>query len=181
MDSYSVKLAETVHQGRRSSLTFAPEAATERLRNVINKNISDAEILSAITQAVKAGWQGFKLYFMIGLPTETEEDVAAIADLCRQIDKLNKGKGHKNVKITVSISIFVPKAHTPFQWEPQLSREEIKKRLKIIQDGFQKLKNISINWHDTEASFLEAVFARGDRRLAPVIERAWRTGCIFDG
>ncbi len=181
IDSYAIELADSLHQGRRSSLTFAPEAATERLRDVINKNITNEEIINAIGKAVDAGWQGLKLYFMIGLPTERDEDVEAIAMLCQEIVRYNKLKGKINVKITVSISIFVPKAHTPFQWEPQLSREVIMSRLNIIHKSFNKLKKINISWHDVEASFLEAVFARGDRLLAPVIESAWKMGCRFDG
>ncbi|MCJ7807029.1 MAG: TIGR03960 family B12-binding radical SAM protein, partial [Clostridia bacterium] len=181
LDSYSVKLADQLHQGRRSSLTFAPEAATERLRLVINKNISEEDIFTALGDAVKAGWQGFKLYFMIGLPTETDQDVEAIVTLCRAIRRNFGQKGKRNLNLSVSVATFVPKAHTPFQWEPQLSRQEVLERQQILRSGFKTMPGINFSWHDIETSFLEAVFARGDRQLAPLIERAWRLGCRFDG
>lgn len=181
LDSYSIKLADKLHRGRRSKLTFAPEAATERLRKVIRKNISEADIFSALTQAVEAGWQGFKLYFMIGLPTETVEDVEAIIDLCRRIRQHFHNQEGGRIDISVSVSTFVPKAHTPFQWEPQLPLPEVAGRQQILQQGFKKMPGVDLSWHDPETSFLEAVFARGDRRLAPALERAWRLGCRFDG
>ena len=181
LDSYSVKLADQLHQGRRSSLTFAPEAATERLRLVINKNISEEDIFTALGDAVKAGWQGFKLYFMIGLPTETDQDVEAIVTLCRDIRRNFGQKGKRSLNLSVSVATFVPKAHTPFQWEPQLSRPEVLERQQILRSGFKTMPGVNFSWHDVETSFLEAVFARGDRQLAPLIERAWRLGCRFDG
>lgn len=181
LDSYSVGLADRLHQGRRSSLTFAPEAATERLRSVIKKNINEEDIFTALGDAVKAGWQGFKLYFMIGLPTETDEDVDAIVSLCRKIRNCYKGKVKGAFKLSISVSTFVPKANTPFQWEPQLALEDILRRQKILIDGFRKMPGVDFSWHDAETSFLEAVFARGDRLLAPVLEKAWRLGCRFDG
>ncbi len=181
LDSYSVNLADRLHQGRRSSLTFAPEAATERLRAVIKKNINEEEIFTALGDAVKAGWQGFKLYFMIGLPTETDEDVEAIISLCREIRSRYRGKVKGALKLSISVSTFVPKANTPFQWEPQLAFEDILRRQKILMDGFRKMPGVDFSWHDAETSFMEAVFARGDRLLAPVLEKAWRLGCRFDG
>ncbi len=181
LDSYSIKLANRLHRGKRSNLTFAPEAATERLRRVIRKNISEAEIFSALNDAVDAGWQGFKLYFMIGLPTETEEDVEAIVDLCRRLRQYFRHKSSRKIGISVSVSTFVPKAHTPFQWEPQLSLPEVTRRQEILQQGFKKMPGIDLSWHDAETSFLEAVFARGDRLLAPALEKAWSLGCRFDG
>lgn len=181
LDSYSVGLADRLHQGRRSSLTFAPEAATERLRRVIKKNINEEDIFTALGDAIKAGWQGFKLYFMIGLPTETDEDVEAIVSLCREIRNCYKGKVKGALKLSISVSTFVPKANTPFQWEPQLALEDILRRQKILMDGFRKMPGVDFSWHDAETSFLEAVFARGDRLLAPVLEKAWRLGCRFDG
>ena len=181
LDSYSVKLADQLHHGRRSSLTFAPEAATERLRGVIKKNISEEEIFTALEDAVKAGWQGFKLYFMIGLPAEKDEDVEAIPELCRRIRQYFKKQEGSNLKISVSVSTFVPKAHTPFQWEPQLPVDQVKRRQEILKKGFSNMPGFDLSWHDAEASMLEAVFARGDRRLAPVLERAWQLGCRFDG
>jgi radical SAM family uncharacterized protein len=181
LDSYSIKLADQLHQGRRSSLTFAPEAATERLRQVINKNLSEADIFKALTEAFEAGWRGFKLYFMIGLPTEEKADVRAIIDLCDRIRKHFRRQSKQHLRIAVSVATFVPKAHTPFQWEPQLALPQIYERQQILREGFKGLSGIELSWHEAGTGFLEAVFARGDRRLAPVIEKAWRLGCRFDG
>jgi radical SAM family uncharacterized protein len=181
LDSYSVRLADQLHHGRRSSLTFAPEAATERLRQVINKNITEKEIFSALEDAVQAGWQGFKLYFMIGLPTEEDADVEAIITLCRRIRQHFKHQLKKSVNMTVSASTFVPKAHTPFQWEPQLVMSRVIERQQLLRKGFLKMAGFDFSWSEPEASFLEAIFARGDRRLAPLVEKAWRLGCRFDG
>lgn len=181
LDSFSVKLADQVHQGRRGSLTFAPEAATERLRRVIGKNIREEEIFSALGDAVKAGWQAFKFYFMIGLPTETEEDVAGIARLCRKISETLKRERRVKPRLMVSASIFVPKAHTPFQWEPQLAIPDIRRRQRLLREALKPAGNITFSWNDVESSFLEAIFARGGRDLAPLLEQAWRSGCRFDG
>ncbi len=181
LDSYSVKLADQLHHGRRSSLTFAPEAATERLRRAINKNISEDDIFTALGDAVKAGWQGFKLYFMIGLPTENDEDVEAIPELCRRIRQYFKKREGRSLKISVSVSTFVPKAHTPFQFEPQLSIDQVIMRQEVLKKAFSNMPGFDYSWHDAKASMLEAVYARGDRRLAPVVERAWQLGCRFDG
>lgn len=181
LDSYSVKLADQLHQGRRSSLTFAPEAATERLRFVINKNISEEDIFTALGDAVEAGWQGFKLYFMIGLPTEEDADVEAIITLCRKIRQYFKQQTGHSLNINISIATFIPKAHTPFQWEPQLHISEVRERQQLLRKGFKSMPGFDFSWHDAEAGLLEAVFARGDRRLAPLLERAWRLGCRFDG
>lgn len=181
LDSYSIKLAERLHRGKRSSLTFAPEAATERLRRVIKKDITEEDIFSALGDALYAGWQGFKLYFMIGLPSEKMEDVEAIVDLCSRIRSYFRNQTSAKINLSVSVSTFVPKSHTPFQWEPQLSMSEITLRQQIIQQGFKKMPGINLSWHDAETSFLEAVFARGDRRLAPVLEKAFKLGCRFDG
>ncbi|MDW7740019.1 MAG: TIGR03960 family B12-binding radical SAM protein [Bacillota bacterium] len=181
LDSYSVKLAELFHRGKRSSLTFAPEAATERLRNVINKNITEDEIFQALKDAVNAGWEGFKLYFMIGLPTETDEDVEAIISMCREIRDHFKENMKRKIRLSISVATFIPKAHTPFQWEQQLPLGEVIKRQQILKEGFRMIPGVEFSWHDAEASLLEAVFARGDRRLAEVIEKAWSLGCRFDG
>ncbi len=181
LDSYSIKLAERLHRGKRSNLTFAPEAATERLRRVIKKDITEEEIFSALGDALNAGWQGFKLYFMIGLPSERMEDVEAIVDLCSRIRAFSRNQSSTKVDLSVSVSTFVPKSHTPFQWEPQISMSEITGRQEVIQQGFKKMPGINLSWHDAETSFLEAVFARGDRRLAPVLEKAFKLGCRFDG
>ncbi|OPL10211.1 MAG: hypothetical protein AVO34_11910 [Firmicutes bacterium ML8_F2] len=181
LDSYSVRLADRLHRGRRSSLTFAPEAATERLRRVIKKNITEEDIFSALDDAIRAGWQGFKLYFMIGLPTETDEDVEAIVDLCRRIRRRFSGRIGKKISLSVSVATFVPKAHTPFQWEPQLRLEKTLARQKLLRDGFKTIPGVNFKWHEAEASFLEALFARGDRMVASLLEKAWTLGCRFDG
>jgi len=181
LDSYSIKLADRLHRGKRSNLTFAPEAATERLRRVIRKNISEEEIFTALGDALDAGWQGFKLYFMIGLPTETETDVEAIVDLCFRIRQYFRRKADRKISISVSVSTFVPKAHTPFQWEPQLPLADVLARQELLQQGFKKMPGVDLSWHDAETSFLEAVFARGDRRLAQALELAYSLGCRFDG
>ncbi len=181
LDSYAVTLAEKLHQGRRSSLTFAPEAATQRLRKVIGKRISEAEIYQALTDAVAAGWQGFKLYFMIGLPTEEDTDVEAIVGLCRELRQHFRSQGRHKIRFAISVATFVPKAHSPFQWEPQLSMPSVIRRQQLLIDSFRKLPWVEFSWHDAETSFLEAVFARGDRRLAPLLEKAWQLGCRFDG
>jgi len=181
LDSYSVKLADQLHQGRRSSLTFAPEAATERLRLIINKNITEEDIFNALGDAVEAGWQGFKFYFMIGLPTEEEADVEAIITLCRKIRHYFKDRSGRKLNINVSVATFVPKAHTPFQWEPQLQITGVIERQHMLRKGFKNLPGFDLSWHEAEAGLLEAVFARGDRLLAPLLEKAWRLGCRFDG
>lgn len=181
LDSYAVTLAEKLHQGRRSSLTFAPEAATQRLRTVIGKRISETEIYQALSDAVAAGWQGFKLYFMIGLPTEEDADVEAIAGLCRELRQYFRRQGKHNIRFAVSVATFIPKAHSPFQWEPQLSMPSVIRRQQILLEQFRKMPWAEYSWHDAETSFLEAVFARGDRLLAPLLEKAWQLGCRFDG
>ena len=181
LDSYSVGLAQQLNLGKRKSLTFAPEAATERLREVINKNIEEKDIFNALDSAIEAGWQGFKLYFMIGLPTETDRDVEEIVTLCRNIYRRYKKQASGFFKLAVSVATFIPKAHTPFQYEPQLALPEIKRRQQILIDGFKKIRGIDFSWHEAEASYLEAVFARGDRRLAALLEKAFQLGCRFDG
>ncbi len=181
LDSFSVALAEQFHQGRRGSLTFAPEAGTERLRRVIGKDISDSDLFSAVDAAVSAGWNRFKLYFMIGLPAEEDEDVAAIASLCEELRRRIKEERNRWIRLAVSVATFVPKAHTPFQWEPQLSMAGVNRRQALLRSTAGRLKGVKLSWHDPGSSFLEAVFARGDRRLAPLLERAWRGGCRFDG
>lgn len=181
LDSFSVALAGQFHQGRRGSLTFAPEAGTERLRQVIGKDISNDDLFTAIDAAVSAGWNQFKLYFMIGLPGEEDEDVVAIAALCDELRRRIKDEQNRWIRLAVSAAIFVPKAHTPFQWEPQLSMSEVSRRQGLLRSSVSRLKGVKLSWHDPGSSFLEAVFARGDRRLAPLLERASQRGCRFDG
>ena len=175
-DAFSVKLAKLAF-GRKSSLTFAPEAGTERLRWVINKPIADEEILGTIELATSSGWNSFKLYFMLGLPTEEEKDVEGIISLARKMRNLGSGRGPN---IRVSVSPFVPKPHTPFQWVRQASPEEIAPKLQLLRRGLKKA-GIQLSWQDPRLSLLEGVFSRGDRRLGRVLRRAWELGCLFDG
>lgn len=175
-DAFSVKLAKLAF-GRKSSLTFAPEAGTERLRRVINKPIADEEILGTIKLAASSGWNSFKLYFMLGLPTEEEEDVEGIISLARKMRNLGSGRGPN---IRASISPFVPKPHTPFQWVRQASPEEMAPKLQLLRRGFKKA-GVRLSWQDPRLSLLEGVFSRGDRRLGRVLRRAWELGCLFDG
>lgn len=181
VDSFSVKLADFIQVGRKGGITFAPEAGTERLRRVIGKRVSEKDIFDAAGTAVEAGWQSLKLYFMIGLPTETEEDIVSIVLLCRNLLKYLKAVYGRKPRLSISVSTFVPKAHTPFQWEPQLPAEIIKHRQQLLRKEMKSIKGVEYRWHDAGASFLEAVFARGDRNLAPLLERAWRKGSVFDG
>lgn len=183
VDNFSRSLMEKIQSVRKSGLTFAPEAGTQRLRDVINKNVSEEEIFKTCRLAFEGGWTNVKLYFMIGLPTETMQDVEGIADLAQRIVDAyyampNRQKG-KAVNVSISVATFVPKPFTPFQWEPQDSRETVAEKQHHLRSCIRS-KKISVSFHDDTTSFLEAVFARGDRRLADVIERAWRSGCHFD-
>lgn len=183
IDNFSPELLEKVQHIRQSGLTFAAEAGTQRLRDVINKNITEEEILSTCRMAFAGGHTAVKLYFMMGLPTETDEDILGIAELAQKIvDEYyhlpNKPKG-KGVTVTVSVSNFVPKPFTPFEFEPQINQSEILRRQQLLK-GAIRSKKISLSYHDAPTSTLEGVFARGDRRLSAVIETAWRSGCRFD-
>ncbi len=182
-DNFSMSLMERLSRGgRKSGLTFAPEAGSQRLRDAINKNLREEYLLTSCRTAFAGGWNGVKLYFMLGLPTETDEDILGIADLADKVYRTwreaapNRARG---VRITVSTSCFVPKAHTPFQWEAQNEREEYLRKVQLLRNAITN-RSITYNWHDPETSFLEAVFSRGDRRLAPVIETAWKHGAKFD-
>lgn len=181
IDSFSVDLAQKLKQTRKSGLTFAPEAGTQRLRDVINKGVTEENLLSACQAAFKQGWQKVKLYFMLGLPTETETDIVGIANLAAKVVRLYRevtGKG--GVKVTISVSCFVPKPYTPFQWVGQVSADEFKRRQQILKDHIFD-RAITFNYHDAVLSSLEGVLARGDRRLSPVIYQAWHNGAKFDG
>ncbi|MEE0946652.1 MAG: TIGR03960 family B12-binding radical SAM protein [Acutalibacteraceae bacterium] len=183
IDNFSPELLKKINHIRKSGLTFAPEAGTQRLRDVINKNITEKEILDTCRIAFAGGHTSVKLYFMIGLPTETDDDIVGIAQLAQKIVDIyysmeQRPKG-KSVDVGVSVSTFVPKPFTPFQFEPQISREEILRRQALLRNSITT-KKISLSWHDSATSFLEGVFARGDRRLSAVIETAYRMGCIFD-
>ena len=184
VDNFSDELMEKLNKVRRSGLTFAPEAGTQRLRDAINKNVTEDEVLRTSRKAFSGGWTAVKLYFMLGLPTETMEDVAGIADLSQKVvDEFyknpDKPKG-KGVQVSISVASFVPKPFTPFQWEPQDTREMLlEKQAHLL--SCVKTRKVSVSYHKVEISFLEGVFARGDRKLSAVIEYAWRHGCKFDG
>ncbi|MFZ5647065.1 MAG: TIGR03960 family B12-binding radical SAM protein [Bacillota bacterium] len=182
VDAFSVDLAKELQKVRRSSLTFAPEAGTQRLRDVINKGVTEKDLLDAVSAAFGAGWEAVKLYFMIGLPTETREDLDGIASLAGLVLKKGEEAGVKRgrLKVTVSASSFVPKSHTPFQWEPQNTLNDLREKQQYLKALFRD-KRISFKWHDPEVSFLEGVIARGDRKLSAVLERAWSMGSRFDG
>lgn len=164
---------------RKSSLTLAPEAATTRLRKIINKDISNEDLYNGVKEAYKAGWNLVKLYFMVGLPTETDEDIEKITDLAYEVSHLRKEVNGQHGNVNVAIAPFVPKAHTPFQWEPMVTLERINDIKRILKSRIRR-KNIRIKFHKPERSILEGIFARGDRRLGNVILEAWRGGCKFD-
>ncbi len=183
VDGFSEELANRLNVLRRNGLTFAPEAGTQRLRDTINKNLTEEEILETARRAFNGGWTSVKLYFMMGLPTETEEDIVGIASLGQKIVNCfyynpNKPKG-KGVTVSVSVSCFVPKPFTPFQWEPQDSLEQLEQKQRLLRDSVTT-KKISLSWHDAKTSYLEAVLARGDRRLGAVLEEAFRRGFNLD-
>lgn len=183
IDNFSAELMEKIQKVRKSGLTFAPEAGTQRLRDVINKNISEEEIIRTCRTAFEGGYTSVKLYFMLGLPTETLRDMEGIAQLGQKVVDLyyqnpNRQKG-RSVNVSLSVAAFVPKPFTPFQFEPQDTMEQMLEKQKHLVSSVTT-KKISLSWHDANTSFLEAVFARGDRKLCNVIYTAWKTGCIFD-
>lgn len=183
VDNFTEELLEKIKKVRKSGLTFAAEGGTQRLRDVINKNVTEEEIMSTCKIAFEGGYSSVKLYFMMGLPTETDEDIIGIADLAQRILDLyysieNRPKG-RSPQISVSCATFVPKPFTPFQFEPQDTREEIERKQKLLLDSV-KSKKIKVSYHDPDVSQLEAVLAKGDRRLCDVVYTAWKMGCKFD-
>ena len=187
IDAFSLDVMQQVQDIRKSSLTFAPEAGSQRMRNVINKGLTEEMILEGAGQAFEGGWSKVKLYFMLGLPTETEEDMKEIARLsdriARRYYEIPKEERHGKCQITASTSFFVPKPFTPFQWSPMCTSEEYMHRASVVKHEFQEQlnrKSMKYNWHDAEVTVLEGVFARGDRRVGKVIEEAYRLGCLFD-
>ncbi len=182
-DNFSTELMQKLQTLRKSGLTFAPEAGTQRLRDVINKNLTEDEILTSCKNAFSGGWSNVKLYFMLGLPTETDEDVLGIADLVYKIIRCwneNASNKKRGLRIHVATAYFVPKPHTPFQWEKQITPDEYMRRAKLLKDHFYS-KSIEYNYHSPDLSRLEAVFARGDRRVGAVIEEAVKHGARLDG
>ncbi|MGN0621146.1 MAG: TIGR03960 family B12-binding radical SAM protein [Porcipelethomonas sp.] len=183
VDNFSKELMEEIKKVRKSGLTFAPEAGTQRLRDVINKNVTEEEVMNTCRTAFEGGYANVKLYFMLGLPTETDEDVAGIAELARRVVDLYystpgrpKGKG---VQVSISTATFVPKPFTPFEFEPQATREEIMHKQEVLMDNISS-KKIKASWHDPSTSILEGVLARGDRRTSRAVYLAWKKGCRFD-
>ncbi len=183
IDSFSLDLMEKAQKVRKSGLTFAPEAGSQRLRDVINKGVTEEDLLNAVSMAFNGGWNGVKLYFMLGLPTETMEDVEGIADLAYKVVNAYKTvpreKKGKFLNVTVSTSSFVPKAFTPFQWEPQDTRENLNEKQMLLKSKIRS-KQVTYNYHENRLSLLEAVFARGDRKTCKVLLKAWEMGCKFD-
>lgn len=185
LDSFSEDMLREIQEFRKTGLTFAPEAGTQRLRNIINKSITDEHIYGAAEKVIKMGYTNIKLYFMVGLPGETDEDLDGIAEIAKNIVWLNKKYGDEKKKgrfnVTVSVSNFVPKADTPFQWAAQDSPDEFDRKHIYLKEQLRKVKHCSFQYHGTDTSELEAVLARGDRRLGKTIIRAWELGCKFDG
>ncbi|CAN5353725.1 TIGR03960 family B12-binding radical SAM protein [soil metagenome] len=181
VDAFNVELAdELARNGRRTGLTFAPEAGSDRMRKVINKMVSEADVLRTAETAFSSGWRHIKLYFMIGLPTEADEDVIAIADMGLKVLEVGKTYGRKN-KVTISVGGFVPKPHTPFQWSAQDTPEELTRKLGIIRQRVARDRNLNLRYNDPFPGQIEGLLARGDRRVADVVERAWQLGARFDG
>lgn len=184
LDSFSPDVIEEIQKVRKTGLTFAPEAGTQRLRDVINKGINEENLITSVEDAFSRGWSSVKLYFMIGLPTETDDDVVGIKDLAYKVkDKffsLPKDKRKGNLKVTASTSCFVPKPFTPFQWHPQDTMEEFNRKISILRGEIRDRK-INYNYHTPKLSFLEAVVARGDRQVGRALIEAWKNGCKFDG
>lgn len=183
LDSFGVKMAELVAGSKKGGLTFAPEAGTQRLRNVINKNISEEDLFNSLEAAIKAGWRHIKLYFMIGLPTETDEDIKGIASLAQRAYDLMRSCSPDSqrgaLKLNVSVALFVPKSHTPFQWDGQISKEEAYRRVRLLKNSV-KYKTVQINYHDPETSLIESLMSRGGRDVSELIFKAWSNGARFD-
>lgn len=184
VDSFDKKYAEKLQKVRKTGLTFAPEAGTQRLRDVINKGVTEEDLLRAVGDAFHSGWNAVKLYFMIGLPTETDEDLDGIVDLAQKVRNayfaVPKEQRAKGLRITIGTSTFVPKPFTPFQWEPQNSMDEVIRKQQYLKEQFKGIRGVDFNYHAPRVSRLEAVFSRGDRRLSDVLVAAWKKGCKFD-
>ena len=177
-DNFSMDIMHRIQKPRKSGLTFAPEAGSQRLRDAINKNVTEEDLLHTCRLAFEGGWNTIKLYFMLGLPTETDEDILGIAELANQVLhtwRLYAKNKNRGVRITVSTSCFVPKPHSPFQWEQQVTMEEYIRKVHLLRDNI-KAKNVVYNWHDPQTSYIEATLSRGDRRMGSVIENVWRAG-----
>ena len=185
LDSVLKESLEETQKERKTSLTFAPEAGTQRLRDVINKGVTEADLMEKVTDAFQGGWSSVKLYFMMGLPTETYEDLDGIADLARKVVSayfaVPKGQRAKGLRVTCSASVFVPKPFTPFQWEPQDTLDTVQQKQLHLREALRSVKGVNFNYHESGLSFLEACFSRGDRRMGKVLLRAFEKGCMLDG
>ena len=181
-DNFSMELQQRLSRGRKAGLTFAPEAGSQRLLDVIKKNLTEEDLLHSCRIAFEGGWSSVKLYFMLGLPTETDEDIVEIARIADHVVHTWRESApdkRRGVNVTVSTSWFVPKPHTAFQWEAQITKDEYERRVQLLRDSI-KAKAVSYKWHDSDTSFLEAVLSRGDRRVGRVLEAAWRRGAKMD-
>lgn len=185
VDSFSIDLADRMRQLRKSGITFAPEAGTQRMRDVINKNVTEDDLMQAVSAAFAKGWTTVKLYFMIGLPFETDEDVAGIADLAHKVVQRGRqaareiGTSPGRVKVHITLASFVPKPHTPFQWAKQDHPDELQRKIGLLRRSIRS-RSVKLSWNDPAVSLLEAALSRGDRRVGPVIHSAWQKGCRFD-
>lgn len=178
VDAFTVGIATEIQKVRRTGLTFAPEAGTWRMRQVINKLITEADLYAAVEGAYSQGWRRVKLYFLTGLPTEMDEDTLGIAELARNVVEIGR-RHHKGASCTASVGGFVPKPHTPFQWFGQNGVDELRRKVGLLRDALGKRSGVQLRWHDPEATFAEGIASRGDRRIGRVIERVWRSGGTF--
>lgn len=178
VDAFTVGVAAQIQKARRTGLTFAPEAGTWRMRQVINKLIREEDLYGAVGSAYSQGWRRMKLYFLTGLPTETDVDTLGIAELARNVVEIGR-EHHKSPSVTVSVGGFVPKPFTPFQWFGQNTREELQRKIHLLRDATRRERGVDLKWHDPSASIIEGLMSRGDRRLGPVIEEVWRRGGTF--
>lgn len=182
IDSFCVAIAKEIQAVRKSGLTFAPEAGSQKMRDVINKGVTEEDLMNAVGAAFASGWNSVKLYFMIGLPFENDDDVLAIADLARKVQyKYYQVTGKRGCKVTCSASFFVPKPYTAFQWFAQDDLENIRRKQFLLKDEIKTIKNVTLNYHDSKTGIIEAVFARGDRRVGKALLLAWQKGARFDG
>ena len=182
IDSFCVAIAKEIQAVRKSGLTFAPEAGSQKMRDVINKGVTEEDLMNAVGAAFESGWNSVKLYFMIGLPFENDDDVLAIADLARKVQyKYYQVTGKRGCKVTCSASFFVPKPYTAFQWFAQDDLENIRRKQFLLKDEIKTIKNVTLNYHDSKTGIIEAVFARGDRKVDKALLLAWQKGARFDG
>jgi radical SAM superfamily enzyme YgiQ (UPF0313 family) len=178
VDAFGVGIAASIQKGRRTGLTFAPEAGTWRMRRIINKLVREEDLYAAVDAAYSQGWRRMKLYFLVGLPSETDDDTLGIARLAENC--IEVGRRHlRHPSLTVSVGGFVPKPFTPFQWFGQNTLEELQRKIDLVRDALRRNRNVQLKWHDPRASLMEGVLSRGDRRLGAVIEQVWRSGGTF--